>query len=78
MGRIDGLSREIFLLESEGNRLLRESRDRRFEAQRAVKDYNRSVRDATGNRDVLARTADAQFEELLRRGRISLGGGSGT
>jgi len=78
MTRVDTLSREIYLLESEGNRILRESRDRRFEAQRAVKDYNRSVRDATGNRDLLSRAADAQFEELLRRGRISLGGGSGT
>lgn len=78
MGRVEGLSKEIYLLESEGNRLLRESRNRRFEAQRAVKEYNRGVRDATSDRDLLARTADAQFEELLRRGRISLGGGSGT
>ena len=78
MGRVEGLSKEIYLLESEGNRILRESRNRRFEAQRAVKEYNRSVRDATGNRDMIARTADAQFEELLKRGRISLGGGSGT
>jgi len=79
MARIEGLSREIFLLESEGNRILRESRDRRQEAVRSVKDYNRAVRDATGgNRDLLSRTADAQFEELLKRGRITLGGGSGT
>lgn len=74
MARIDTLSREIYLLESEGNRILRESRNRRFEAQKAVKDYNRSVRAATSDRDVISRTADAQFEELLKRGRISLGG----
>ena len=78
MDRVETLSREIFLLESEGNRILRESRERRFEAQKVVKDYNRTVRSATGDRDLIARTADAQFEELLKRGRISLGGGSGT
>jgi uncharacterized coiled-coil DUF342 family protein len=79
MARIETVSREIFLLESEGNKILRESRDRRHEAVQSVKDYNRGVRDATGgNRDLVARTADAQFEQLLKRGRITLGGGSGT
>lgn len=78
MGRVETLSREIYLLESEGNRILRESRNRRFEAQKSVKDYNRSVRDQLSGSDRLSRSADAQFEELLRRGRITLGGGSGT
>jgi uncharacterized coiled-coil DUF342 family protein len=78
MGRLDALSKEIYLLEAEGNRILRESKTRRFEAQKSVKDYNRTVRENVSGRDVLARTADAQFEELLKRGRITLGGGSGT
>ncbi len=78
MARVETLSKEIYVLESEGNRLLRESRNRRFEAQRSVKEYNRSVRDAVGGRDRLAEVAEAQFEELLKRGRITLGGGSGT
>jgi uncharacterized coiled-coil DUF342 family protein len=78
MARVETLSREIFLLESEGNKILRDSRNRRFEAQKSVKDYNRSVRDQLTGTDRLTRSADAQFEELLRRGRITLGGGSGT
>ena len=78
MGRVETLSKEIYLLESEGNRILRESKNRRFEAQKSVKDYNRSVREAVSGHDLLSRTADAQFEELLKRGRITLGGGSGT
>lgn len=76
--RVELISKEIYLLESEGNRLLRESRNRRFEAQRSVKEYNRTVREAVGGRDRLSQVADAQFEELLRRGKITLGGGSGT
>lgn len=71
MEKVDALSREMTELEREGRRLLGESRARREEARKALRTYSR--RGAT-DEDLLASTAEAQLEELLKRGRVTLGG----
>jgi len=71
MDQIDGLSREIAELEREGRRILGASRARRDEARKTLRTYTRR---RAPDEDVLASTADAQLEELLKRGKITLGG----
>jgi uncharacterized coiled-coil DUF342 family protein len=71
MEKIDAVSREMNELEREGRRILGASRARRDEARKALRTYSRR-----GGMDehAIASTADAQLEELLRRGKITLGG----
>jgi uncharacterized coiled-coil DUF342 family protein len=72
MAKIDAVSREISELDREGRRTLGELRARRDEARRTVRAYAPSRgRPPTS---VLDSTADAQLQELLKRGKITLGG----
>jgi uncharacterized coiled-coil DUF342 family protein len=72
MEKIDGLSREINELEHEGRRILGETRARRDEARKTVRAF------APGRgrpaQSMVDSTADAQLQELLKRGKITLGG----
>jgi uncharacterized coiled-coil DUF342 family protein len=73
MGQVDGLNREIGQLEREGNRILDAGRARRLEARRAMQQY--SPRAARARREErVTDVADAQLQELMRRGRVTLGG----
>lgn len=73
MERLDTLMAEVRRLEKEADGLVAASRQRRQEARRTVVDHNREVRDRTaGRRDAADRAADAQLEELLKRGRVTL------
>lgn len=73
MERLDALMADVRRLEKEADGLVAASRQRRQEARRTVVEHNREVRDRTaGRRDSADRTADAQLEELLKRGRITL------
>lgn len=71
MAKVDALSREMAELEREGRQLLAQSRARREEARKALRAYSRK---ASTEEELLASTAEAQLEELLKRGRVTLGG----
>jgi uncharacterized coiled-coil DUF342 family protein len=70
--QIDAVSREMRDLETEGRKILGAERARREEARRVVRAY--APRRGGSRDDQLAEVADAQFQELLKRGKITLGG----
>jgi uncharacterized coiled-coil DUF342 family protein len=72
MEKIDVLSREMNDLDREGHRLLGELRARRDEARKTVRAFAPGRgRPASSMVDA---NADAQLQELLKRGKITLGG----
>ncbi len=73
MGRLDGLQREVVDLEREMDRLVARSRGRQREARATLREYSRPSR-ANEVEGAYARNAEAQLEELLKRGKITLGG----
>lgn len=73
MERLDASHREVMEMEREAERLFRRSRERRQEAKTAVRDYNRTVRETVAGEGAYARHADAQLEELMKRGKVVLG-----
>ncbi|MGA9840223.1 MAG: hypothetical protein WBF81_00645 [Thermoplasmata archaeon] len=72
MEKIDATSREIYDLENEGRRILAESRARRDEARKTVRAY--APGRGRPGQSIADSTADAQLQELLKRGKITLGG----
>ncbi len=72
MTQVDGLSREIDSIEREGRELLARSRTRREDARRILKEYERP-RPATRRADPTA-IAESHLEELMKRGKVTLGG----
>jgi len=71
MAQVDAVSREMAELEREGRQILEHSRARRDEARKTLRTYTRRGRTPE---DLLASTAEAQLEELLKRGKVTLGG----
>lgn len=65
--QLDGVDREIRALD-------RGYRARRDEARKTLREFSRDGRRETRAEEVYARVADQQLEELLKRGRITLGG----
>jgi hypothetical protein len=74
LDRVAGIGREIETVERELDRLVAEMRARRPEPSRASRERERGMREARANEAVLQRTADEHLDELLRRGRVTLGG----
>ena len=74
MARLDALMTDLRGLEREAQRIVLASRQRRQEARRTIVEYNRDVRTKVGAGPTSERVADAQLEELLKRGRVTLGG----
>lgn len=74
MDRLEAANREVGTLEREADRIFQQLRGRRHEARQTVRDYNRSVRDTVAGPDAYARAAENQLQELLKRGRVTLGG----
>jgi len=72
MTQVDAVSREIMELEGEGRRILGEMRARRDEARKTVRAYAPDRRRPSTS--TVDSTADAQLQELLKRGKITLGG----
>jgi uncharacterized coiled-coil DUF342 family protein len=72
MEKADAMSREMATLDQDARRIYGESRARREEAQRTLRAYTRP-RGRT-NDEVASNVADAQLQELLKRGKITLGG----
>ncbi len=71
MAEIERVSHEMAGLEREGRQILGAGRARREEARKALRTYSRRGAPAE---DILASTAEAQLEELWKRGKITLGG----
>jgi uncharacterized coiled-coil DUF342 family protein len=71
MDQIDAISHEMDGLERDGHRLLGEVRARREEARRTVRAYAPGRRPPTSMVDS---AAEANLQELLKRGKVSLGG----
>ncbi|HZY70104.1 MAG TPA: hypothetical protein VFF67_03895 [Thermoplasmata archaeon] len=65
--QLDGVDREIRALD-------RGYRARRDEARKTIREFTRDDRRETRAEEIHARVADQQLEELLKRGRITLGG----
>ena len=72
MDQIDRLSAEMAAVDREAHTIMAESRARRDEARRTVRAYTRAGQRPT--QDLLAATAEAQLEQLLKRGKVTLGG----
>jgi uncharacterized coiled-coil DUF342 family protein len=73
MEKIREIGAEIGALEREGDKILRDSRSRRFEAKRTIQRYTPGAMRARQEAAV-ADAADAQLEELMKRGKVTLGG----
>jgi uncharacterized coiled-coil DUF342 family protein len=72
MAQVDQLSGEMAAVDREAHQLIGESRARREEARRTLRSYSRSAHRTT--EELIASTAEAQLEELLKRGKVTLGG----
>ena len=71
MAKVDAASREIAEIEREGRRILGQIRARRDEARKTLRAYTRPRRPVE---DILESAAEAHLEELLKRGKVTLGG----
>ena len=72
IAKIDTLSREMNELDHEARQLLAKSRSRREQARRLLRTYSHTR--GPPSEELLATTVEAQLEELLKRGKITLGG----
>lgn len=72
LAQVDSLSREMNELEREARKLVAKSRARREQARRMLRAYTHPR--GPPSEEFLATTAEAQLEELLKRGKITLGG----
>lgn len=70
--KVDAVSGEMSELEREARSILARSRSRRDQARKMMRTYSHSR--GPPSEDLLATTAEAQLEELLKRGKITLGG----
>ncbi len=71
MAKVDAASREIVEAEREGRQVLGQIRARRDEARKTLRAYTRPRRPVE---DILESAAEAHLEELLKRGKVTLGG----
>ena len=70
IAQIDAISREMDGLEREARQLLARSRARREQARRTLRTYAHTRGPPT--EEMLATTAEAHLEELLKRGKVTL------
>lgn len=70
IAKVEALDREMDALEREGRELMARSRSRREQARRMLRTYAHARGPPT--EELLATTAEAHLEELLKRGRITL------
>ncbi|MGA7923202.1 MAG: hypothetical protein WCA77_04425 [Thermoplasmata archaeon] len=73
MDHVDEVTRQINDLERELGRILAQSRARREEARATVRRYAKASGGRSGS-SVQDSAADAQLDELMKRGRVTLGG----
>ncbi len=70
--KIDELGQEIATVEKEGRELLARTRARRTETRKTMREY--APRRGASAEDVLASAAEARLAELMRQGKVTLGG----
>ena len=70
IAKIDTISREMDTLEREARQLLARARTRREQARRMLRAYSHTRGPPT--EELLATTAEAHLEELLKRGKVTL------
>ena len=70
VAQIDALGREMDALDREARQLVARSRSRREQARRMLRAYSHTRGPPT--EDLLAATAEAHLEELLKRGKVTL------
>jgi chromosome segregation protein len=70
ISKIDGISREMDGLEREARQLIAKSRSRREQARRMLRAYSHTR--GPPSEELLATTAEAHLEELLKRGKVTL------
>jgi uncharacterized coiled-coil DUF342 family protein len=71
MAQVDAVSREMAELERDGRQILEHSRARRDEARKTLRTYTRRAKTPE---ELIASSAEAQLEELLKHGKVTLGG----
>lgn len=71
---VDEVNRQMVEADREVREALRSSRDRRREAIDTLRSYNRGVRESVAGPQALAQAADQNLEQLMRGGRVRLGG----
>ncbi|HEV2449727.1 MAG TPA: hypothetical protein VGU43_04870 [Thermoplasmata archaeon] len=71
---VDEVNRQMVEADREVREALQSSRDRRREAIDTIRSYNRGVRESVSGPQALAQAADQNLEQLLRGGRVRLGG----
>ncbi len=72
MDQIDALGQQMAGVDREADQLIGESRARRDEARKTLRAYSRGAHRTT--EDLIASTAEANLEALLKRGKVTLGG----
>lgn len=72
MAQVDAVSREIDALDLEGRQVFQRLRARRDEARKLMRTFSPPRERAP--RDIVATAADRRFEELMKRGKVQLGG----
>lgn len=70
VAQIDAISREMDGLDREARQLLARSRSRRDQARRMLRAYSHTR--GPPSEELLATTAEAHLEELLKRGKVTL------
>jgi len=70
ISKIDAISREMDALEREARQLIAKSRTRREQARRMLRAYSHTR--GPPSEELLATTAEAHLEELLKRGKVTL------
>jgi uncharacterized coiled-coil DUF342 family protein len=74
MDKLRAISAQGDEVEREVDRLIRNSRDRRREARAAITEYRKAFRGPMDMETAMARQAEEQLEELLKRGKVILRG----
>jgi uncharacterized coiled-coil DUF342 family protein len=72
MAQVDAVSKEIAALELEGRTVFQRLRARRDEARRLLRTFSPPKERVP--RDLVTTAADRRFEELMKRGKVNLGG----
>ncbi len=72
MGQIDKVGREIMALEREGKDVFQRLKARRDEARKLLRSFAPPRERVPA--EVVATAADRRFEELMKRGKVTLGG----
>ena len=72
--KIEELNRQLVGVDREIRESLLATRARRQEARQTIAEFTRSGARSRDERDAVVQAADEQFQQLMKRGKVSLGG----